>query len=246
MKRWWWLLVVYVVALVVMLPAKVIYWLPLPPQVSVSQVSGSLWQGNIGALQIQGVPLTNVGWNWRVSKLLTGQLSIDVTVPAAAGNPLTVNGTVQAGLSGVSVDNLRSKGDLATLLQLSNTRLPLTTRGRWSVNVDAFAVSDPGPVKWCNQLRGDAQGQDIQVLVNGVWQNLGDFPVGLSCDNSGAVGLSMNGNNSLGLAFDGTVNSQDIRIAGTVRPNPRTPEGLAKMLQYLGQPDAQGRYRFSL
>lgn len=244
MKRWW-LLAVYVIALVVMLPAKVIYWLPLPAQVGVSQISGSLWQGQIGRLQVQGVVLSNIQWDWQLWQLVTGKAVFDVRVPPQ-NNSLAVNGRVSAGLNSVMAENLRASGDLGTLLQLANTRLPLQTQGNWSLTVDTFSVSNPSPQKWCNQLSGTAHGRNIQVLVNGAWQNLGDFPVGLGCSNTGTVELSMNGENSLGLALQGDINSHDITISGTVRPNPRTPEGLAQMFRYLGQPDAQGRYRFSL
>ena len=245
MKRWIIWITVALTLLVVFVPARVIYWASLPADVVISDVSGSLWQGKIGSMQIQGVPLTDVSWDWQLSALLSGQLAVDVNVPTA-GNPISVKGKLQAGFNSVSVDNLTASGDLSTLLLLANTQLPLTTRGDWTLNVAGYRVSDPTPVKWCNQLTADATGNNIQVLVNGAWQSLGDFPVALSCADSGAVAMSMNGNNSLGLAFDGSLNSNDINLSGTVRPNPRTPEGLAKMFQYLGQPDSQGRYPFSL
>ena len=244
MKRWW-LVVVYVVALVVMLPASIIYWLPLPAQLTVSQVSGSLWQGQIGRLQVQGVPLNNVQWDWQLSRLLTGHVVVDVRVPPQ-NNSLAVNGRIRAGVNSIAAQDLRASGDLATLLHLANTRLPLKTQGSWSLSIDNFSVSDPSPAQWCNALSGNAQGRNIQVLVNGAWQTLGDFPVTLGCADAGAVRIGMNGQNSLGLALQGEINSQTMAIEGTVRPNPRTPEGLATMFQYLGQPDSQGRYRFSL
>ncbi|TDP40173.1 type II secretion system protein N (GspN) [Idiomarina aquatica] len=244
MKRWW-LIAVYLLALLVMLPAKIIYWLPIPAQVSISQVSGSLWQGRIGSLQVQGVTLNDMQWDWQLLQLFTGEVAVDVRVPPQ-NNPLAVNGRISAGLTELAATDLRASGDLATLLQLANTRLPLKTQGNWNLSIDTFVVSDPSPAKWCNQLTGSANGRNIQVLVNGAWQSLGDFPVALGCAESGAVTLTMNGENSLGLAMQGDINSQDINISGTVRPNPRTPEGLAQMFQYLGQPDSQGRYRFSL
>lgn len=243
--RWWWMIAIYLLALLVMLPAKLLYWLPLPENVSVSQVSGTVWQGQIGRMYLQGVPFSDVTWDMQVSALLTGNVAADVSIPAKS-NPLAVSASLQAGFNKLSVANLRASGDLATLLHLANTRLPLTTRGNWQLRVPTFTVSDPSLVKWCNELEGSASGLGIQVLVNSVWQRLGDFPVDLGCTSSGAIAMQMSGNNSLGLAFEGHINSQDIAIRGTVRPNPRTPEGLAKMFQYLGQPDAQGRYRFSL
>jgi len=56
----------------------------------------------------------------------------------------------------------------------------------------------------------------------------------------------MDGNNSLGLNFNGSINSQSFNAQGTVKPTPRTPEGLARMMEYMGKPDSQGRYSFRL
>lgn len=244
MMRWWWIAALYVVALLVMLPAKLLYWLPLPANVSVNQVSGTVWQGHIGSMYVQGVPFKDVTWDLQLTALLTGNVAAAIRVPAT-DNSLAISAVLKAGFNELSVTNLRASGDLATLLHLANTRLPLTTRGNWQLRVPSFIVSDPSPTKWCNELNGSASGLGIQVLVNGVWQRLGDFPVDLGCTSGGAIAMQMADSNSLGLAFEGHINSQDIAIRGTVRPNPRTPEGLAKMFQYLGQPDAQGRYPFS-
>lgn len=249
MKRNLLWLTVYLVALLMLLPAKVLNWAPLPDNVSLSHVSGSLWQGSIGQLSVRPQPgqqlvLNNVSWDWQWSALLSGAMGVQVTAPAQ-NNPLAVNARLQLGFSSLNVDDLNASGDLSALMHMANVSMPLPTRGRWTLQADHFSVTEPSPQKWCDELQGQAQGLGIQVRVNGRWQSLGDFPVQLGCTQQGAVELAMSGNNSLGLNFTGSVNSQDMAIRGTVKPNPRTPEGLAKMLTYLGQPDAQGRYRFS-
>ena len=114
------------------------------------------------------------------------------------------------------------------------------------MSLDSFVVTAPGPVRWCDELKGKAQGEQIRVLVNNQWQSLGDFPVQLSCNENNSVGLAMNGNNSLGLDFKGSINSQSFSAEGTVKPNLETPEGLAKMMEYMGTPDSHGRYSFRL
>lgn len=246
LKRWIpWFVVVYLVAMLVMLPARVVYWFPLPDNVRLSQVSGSLWQGTAGQVVVDGIVLSNLSWDWQVSSVFLGELVVDVDLPPR-NNPFALNGRLLAGSTKVGAKNVNASGDVNALLQLVGTRLPLKTDGNWNLSLDTFVVTAPGPVRWCDELKGHAKGEQIRVLVNNQWQSLGDFPVELGCNESNAVTLAMNGNNSLGLDFNGSINSQRFNARGTVKPTPRTPEGLAKMMQYMGTPDARGRYSFRL
>lgn len=245
MKRWWWLIVVYLIAMVVFLPAKVVYWAPLPSNVSLTQAQGTLWQGSLGEVQVQGVSFNNVAWDWHVSDLLLGKVTVDINIPER-NNSINLDAMVSAGLSSVAVQQLDAAGELNTLLHLSGVKMPLKTQGQWQLSLTDYKVKDPTPTHLCDQLTGSARGDNIQVLVNNMWQGLGDFPVTLGCAKAGAITLAMNGNNSMGLDFTGSINAEKIAASGTVRPNPETPEALAKMIAYLGRPDSQGRYRFSL
>lgn len=245
-KRWIpWLVVVYLVTMLVMLPAKVIYWFPLPDSVRVSQVDGTLWQGTAGQVVVDGTALNNLGWDWQITSLFLGELVVDVNVPAQS-NPFSVSGQLMAGSTTVGARDVKASGDVNALLQMSGTRLPLKTAGNWTLSVTRFVVTAPGPVRWCDALEGKATGTDIRVLVNHQWQSLGDFPIELGCNDTQDVTLSMDGNNSMGLDFTGHINSKQFSAEGTVKPSPRTPEGLAKMMEYMGKPDAQGRYSFRL
>ncbi|MGM7319278.1 type II secretion system protein N [Idiomarina sp. ST10R2A5] len=246
LKRWIpWLVVVYLVAMLVMLPARVVYWFPLPDNIRISQVSGSLWQGAAGQVAVDDIVLSNLAWDWQVSSVLLGELVVDVNLPQN-NNPFALNGQLLAGSTKVGAKNVTARGDVNALLQLVGTRLPLKTGGNWRLSLDSFVVTAPGPVRWCDELQGQARGEQIRVLVNNQWQSLGDFPVELGCNDNNAVTLAMDGNNSLGLNFNGSINSQSFNAQGTVKPTPRTPEGLARMMEYMGKPDSQGRYSFRL
>lgn len=246
LKRWIpWFVVVYLVALLVMLPARVIYWFPLPDNVRLSQVSGSLWQGVARQVVVDGMVFNNLSWDWQVSSIFLGELVVDVNLPSK-GNPFSLNGQLMAGSTKVGAKNVKASGDVNALLQLVGTRLPLKTDGNWNLSVDTFVVTAPGPVRWCDDLQGRAKGEQIRVLVNNQWQSLGDFPVTLGCNENNSVSIAMNGENSLGLDFSGSINSHNFSAQGTVKPTLQTPEGLARMMQYMGTPDSQGRYSFRL
>ncbi|MGM0481851.1 MAG: type II secretion system protein N [Pseudomonadota bacterium] len=245
MKRVSLWLAVYLLAMLVMMPAKVLYWLPLPAGVSLAQAQGSLWQGSLGTLQVQQVLLRDLSWDWNLSALLLGQVQADVQVPAQNNN-LALSSQVTLGIDKLALDDLKASGNLASVLQLADVSMPLKTRGNWTLAIAGFAVEQPSAVHWCDDLQGSARGMNIQVLVNNVWQPLGDFPLQLGCQQPGLISISMDGNNNLGLALEGTMNGDNLAVAGTVKPSPRTPTALAQLFTYLGQPDNQGRYRFSL
>ena len=245
MKKRLWLIPVYLIALIAYMPAAVVHWLPMPAGIYVEQVSGTLWQGRIGYAVVNHTAFHNVSWSLAPSQLITGQLGFSVTVPSK-NNPLAAQASGSASLSSIELTQLRATGELAPLMQLVNFNMPLKTEGQWRIALENYALNDLSGAKLCSALKGNASGSNIRVLVNHRWETLGDFPLNLGCAQAGAVALSMAGENSLGLNFEGTVSPSSIRVNGTVQPNPRTPEGLAKMLSYLGRPDNQGRYRFSI
>lgn len=246
LKRWLpWLILAYLITLLVTLPARIIYWLPLPNHIQLTQVSGTLWQGSAGQVLVDDNVINNVSWDWQVSSVFLGELVVDVSVPKR-NNPFSLQGRLLASSTHVGAQSVKASGSLGALLNMAQTRLPLQTKGHWELNVSEYVVTAPGPVRWCDNLSGNASGDNIQVLVNGQWESLGSFPVALGCHDSHSVALTMKGDNDLSLAVDAHINSQDIRASGTVKPTPKTPEGLAQLIQYMGKPDAQGRYSFRL
>ncbi len=246
LKRWLpWLVLAYLITLLVLLPARVIYWMPLPNNIQLTQVSGTLWQGAAGQVVVDGNVINDLSWNWQVSSIFLGDLVVDVKVPKQ-NNPFSLQGRLLASSTRIGAQNIKASGSLGALLDIAQTKLPLQTKGRWELDVSEYVVTAPGPVRWCDNLEGSASGDNIQVLVNGQWQSLGSFPVELGCHDDNSVALIMKGDNDLSLEVDASINSQDIKASGTVKPTPRTPEGLAKLIQYMGQPDAQGRYSFRL
>ncbi|MGM0525186.1 MAG: type II secretion system protein N [Pseudomonadota bacterium] len=244
MKRWIFWILITLVLLVVYAPARALYWVQLPAGISLNQVSGSLWKGSAGQLKINQQWFYDVSWSLSPAQLLTGRVALQLDVPALE-NAIAGEGELIYSASGVELNGLKAQGQLAPVLALSDVAMPIKTRGNWQLTLNEYQLQLPIEQRWCEQLAGSAEGQNIEVLVNNQWLSLGEFPLQLGCSEQGAIELAMEGNNSLGLNFNGTIDSNDVSISGTVQPNPRTPEGLAEMFTYLGQADSQGRYRFS-
>jgi len=245
MKRWILWIIITLVLLVVYAPARALYWVQLPAGISLNQVSGSLWNGSAGQLKVNQQWFYDVSWSLSPTQLLAGRVALQLNVPATE-NDIAGQGELTYSTAGLKLNELEVAGQLAPLLALTDVAMPIETRGNWQLTLKEYQLQLPLEQRWCEQLTGSAEGQNIEVLVNNQWLSLGEFPLQLGCSEQGAIKLAMAGNNSLGLNFNGTIDSNDVSISGTVRPNPRTPEGLAEMFSYLGQADSQGRYRFSI
>ncbi|MFP3632280.1 type II secretion system protein N, partial [Burkholderia sp. SIMBA_045] len=85
--------------------ARVIYWFPLPDNIRLSQVSGSLWNGVAGQVAVDDIVLNNLSWNWQVSSVFLGELVMDVNLPAKS-NPFALNGRLLAGSTKVGAKNI--------------------------------------------------------------------------------------------------------------------------------------------
>ena len=70
------------------------------------------------------------------------------------------------------------------------------------------------------------------------------FTVALSCD-SGTVVLTTDGANVLGLDIKAVINAEQLLVNGSLKPDASMPQEVHQAMQFLGKPDAQGRYPIS-
>ena len=71
----------YLLFLLVLAPAA--WWLKLvtlPPQVQLGPVSGTLWQGQIQAVSLNGYVLQQVNWQLKPWALFTGKLALSLDI----------------------------------------------------------------------------------------------------------------------------------------------------------------------
>ncbi|RUO80292.1 Type II secretory pathway, component PulN [Idiomarina tyrosinivorans] len=247
MKRWQWItsaILVYLLALLVFIPAQLIYWLPLPKSISVTGVSGTLWNGEATQVVVAGREFRQLQWQLNPAYLVTGELGLELRLPAFSNPRISGNLSATLGMSELSVSELNARGELAELLALGQVHLPLASQGQWRLSISNYQVSAPSLQHWCDTLRGTGEGRSIQTQVNGRWLQLGTYPVSLSC-KQGSVQLAMNGDNVLGLQLDADLNAQRVRLQGSLKPKAAAPIEVRELLKSMGNPDREGRYPFN-
>lgn len=251
--RWlFWLIPIYLVGLVVFAPARALLWfVPEQSGVSLSAVSGTLWNGQ-ATLSAPASPqvtvhLQQVEWQLEPLALLSGKAQLDFNIP----QPNTVVGSGQAtlGINGSVQLSGEFGGNLQEAIQAYRLPVPVTLDGRWALTVNDYRLNDLASGQWCTQLQATAQSRGTAIRFNNRWSDLGEFTTALSCSANAEIIAKMEGDNRLGLSFTSTVGGSaqapQVRIQGALEPGLQTPREVTEMLVFLGRPDNSGAYRFN-
>jgi general secretion pathway protein N len=243
MKRLWPLIALgvgaFVIFALVTLPASVVLSRLGSAGVSASGVSGSIWNGKAQVLQITGVNVGSVEWDLHVLPLFTLHLNADVKVSR-------VDGFASTGLSVGPGGKVTLEG-LTASLPLSAINNP-QLRG-WNGQLNAkFArlTLDKG---WPTEVDGTLDAIDV-IGPPRKPANVGSYRVVFDPAAStpemlqGAVSDAGNGP----LQITGTIKlkaDRSYELDTFLATKPNTPQNLARSLEILGPPDAQGRRQFS-
>ncbi|WP_394132887.1 type II secretion system protein N [Shewanella maritima] len=229
----------YLVFLVVYMPAN---WLlsvaPLPNNVSLTGVTGTLWQGRAAQVSFDKRSVEQVSWELSPWGLLLGRANIDFEI-GNRNSLVNGRGYVSLSMSGIDAQDLRFEAPSGFLL--AGARLPFRTRvnGDLSVVVENFEQGKP----WCEQLVGRAFINGLDVSNQFGNYPLGNLNTGLSCED-GQIKLTVDeAANALGLS--GTVllaENNQVIVSAKIKPTDSQPDDLREALVFLGKQDSQGYY----
>lgn len=246
MKRTIWLvffgLLVFAGIVITRLPAS--WVMPGPASgVKCADIDGSIWTGTCTGLSVQQQPVGDVSWDVHASRLLAGKLNADVVLTRPTG---TAQGNVEVGTDR-KINARNVKADFPLDPELTSSLPPdlRTLRGR--IHAELASVRVDGKV--LRSIEGVVEARDLVNSEGGAPQRWGSYsltfppspggdPVGQLRDLSGGP-----------LAVEGSVKltpEPGFDIEGLVTARPSASPELAKDLQFLGSPDAQGRRPFSL
>ncbi|UJF19451.1 type II secretion system protein N [Vibrio sp. SS-MA-C1-2] len=252
MKKCRWLIIIvvllsFIISLVVHLPAQwVIKQLPLPHTVRLQEVSGTLWQGSVKRLMIQGVPqgsisLGQLDWQLSFTSLLTGNVEADVRFGRGSSLGLDGRGKIAVNYQQqLTVENLLFSLPASSLIGLSPMPLPVSVTGRVDGVINQWQMSKP----LCSTLKGGLSWQQGSVATP-----LGELPLDtvqgeLGCQNSSVTlettQVSKAVASELSLSLSPKMGYQ---LSGWLEPKGGLASSLRSQLKWLGQPDSKGRYR---
>jgi general secretion pathway protein N len=245
MKKLWPLLALgvgaYLAFALYTLPASVALDRLAPYGVHAAGIEGTAWRGRAQVVQVSGIDLGRLEWDLHVLQLLTARLVTDIKLTRSDA---FAQGTVAAGTGGrIVFDNLTASLPLSAIpahvfragwngtVNLKFARLAL--ENGWPVEAtgsfDAVDLVNP-------RQRGAAMGSyRVEFPAAGAPADAGTL-VGALSDQGGPLEVA----GTLTLRPD-----RSYLIDAQVAARPDAPPNLAKGLEILGPPDAQGRRPFT-
>jgi general secretion pathway protein N len=234
-------MVAFLVFLGATLPADIVLTRLQSHGIAAAGISGSIWNGRAGVLQIGNTALGATTWRLNVLPLFTGRLSADVNVNRDDGSMRT-----QFSIGFGKRVELRSLQGKLPIAALGGLGLPGGWQGDVRIQLTALDLESNWPTRVVGSI-------DATNLVGPANQPtaLGNFRVDFAdkaAKTEGIVGTLVSvGEGPLDVA--GTLRLMPNRtytIDAQVATRASAPASIAQALQYLGPPDAQGKRPLSM
>ncbi len=233
----------YLLFTLLLTPASV--WLKLvtlPAQVQLGAVTGTVWAGQVTGVQAGPFYLPQLSWQLQPSLLWRGKLGLklqggnlrDATFPYLSLQ-------AELGLGQLALTNSNLRIPVAPVMSQLQLPMPVDASGAIVLNLKDFALGQP----YCTALAGTASWQQAKFKAPTGWIDLQAIDAVLSCD-SGNISLQTKTDNPLGLLVKADVLQGSYQIAGTLKPAASMPKEVHQAMQFVGQPDAEGRFPLKL
>lgn len=236
MKVFVWLaLAVFCVTLVSNLPASLVWRQVkpnLPAKVQLQGVTGSLWQGQVANMQVEGIDQGALRWDWRPAAMLKAQLALDLDWRPRNSQ---VYATLRVGLGTVVLEQVNGRLDARSMAAVN--KAPFILTGDWLLDIPELRLKDfervvyaEGRIAWQN-----AGGGLPEPLA------LGHLTAQLSSDNDWLLMTLADQDGPLGLQGSAKWRpAQALQLDTRLKARAQADAGLAEGLKLLGRPDAEG------
>ncbi|WP_335917261.1 type II secretion system protein N [Shewanella chilikensis] len=230
---------IYLAFMLALFPARLAVSLaPLPSNLQLGGVSGTIWSGSIDVIKLQQRQLEQLSWDLSPWALLTGKAKLDFQLGSRA-SAVSAKGQLTLAAGGISAEKLRFEAPAEFLL--ASSRLPFRTQvsGEVSVLLDTLAQGQP----WCEALSGKVFLNRVGIKNQFGQYPLGDIELGLQCV-AGQVQLATDEEkNAIGVA--GTLllkANEQLEVKARIRETQAQSEDLKKALPFLGKRNPQGYF----
>lgn len=230
----------YVLFSLILMPASwLIKMLPMPAELKLGRVSGTVWQGEVSAVHYDSLAFDRLSWSLNGWALFSGKVQLALQSGSLQNPALPyIKGDVSYGFAGAALSDTMLTLPVSQLLPMLSLPMPVDASGTLVLDVSAYQQGQPR----CRALNGSASWQEARLQTpTGNWLDLQNLFGTLSCDNGTAV-LSTDGENVLGLEIKAVANAEQLLVNGTLKPSANMPQEVHQAMQFLGKPDAQGRY----
>ncbi len=233
---------VFVGIVVARLPAS---WAMPDPKIGVtcSDADGTIWNGTCTGLTFQQQPFGDLSWEVHASRLLAGKLNADISLTRASGS---ARANVEVGF-----DRKITARDIQADLPIDQdlvSALPPNLRGlRGRLHAQLTLLRISGQT--VGAIEGTIEAHDLTDGAGGSAQRWGSYSLQFPPSSGGDPIGQLRDLGGGPLAVEGTLRltrEPGFDLEGLVAARPTAPPDLAKDIQFLGSPDAQGRRPFSL
>ena len=234
--------IAYACFLIGTLPASVVLsYVPLPANLTISQVEGSVWQGEAKRVSFNNIDVEDVRWNTSFLALLTG--SAQVYIDFGRGkNSLQGRGELGYSSAGIYAQDFTATASSEWLILASNVPLPVTTKGQVKLTIAEMQQGQP----WCEQLDGQLSWSNAEVeSLLGVVK-IDSAVANLSCDKGAIVANIKQSSNQLKLSGIAKLESKGkYTLSAVLVPSNELPESIRSNLRYVGKENANGEYKIN-
>jgi general secretion pathway protein N len=232
-------LVVYFIFLIVKLPAsQVLSRLRLAEGISVSGISGTIWNGHAQRAHVNGLPINDLNWSLSFLPLLLGEISADIKAGDMRNvGEISANGYVSFSGQRLQAEDLLAYVPANLAINLLPLPIPIQADGRFKVELYELDYR-----VGCQVFNG--KGQWLNANFTGVTGviDLGAFTADLSCQDGNVI-MNVKQPNSLGLTAKATIpTNMALKIEGRFKPDVNLPVEVHQAAQFFGKVDVDGYY----
>lgn len=172
--------VVLSVSLIAHFPAALVTsYVPIPKNVKIKQVSGTIWNGKISNVIAHNNNIGEVEWELSVFRLLTGKIVAQVKLGRNSPLDIRATGELGVGFSGLFAKNMLVTIPAKELNQFINTPYPINISGRIDVTLLTWEYGSG----ICQSGDGNFTWQDSTLDIPTMPVHLGKILGKITCEN---------------------------------------------------------------
>lgn len=223
--------------LVFSFPARVAYQWFVPPDLQLSGIRGTVWNGSAAQAETAGVFLHDVTWSFRPRSLLSGRIGYGIAATPASG---FMESIVEIGVTGdLGFSDVRASIPLQLVQDAAG--MP-GLRGDVNLRLERLILEDGLPVT-----------ADGELAVSGLLAPLiyrepvGGYRVEFFTQSSGIVASVEDTDGIVDLAGSLKISpDRSYQFTALLAPKATTPPNLRQQMQFLGTANDRGQYELRL